>query len=78
MGRNQRRFVFSVSGLVEWLSWEATETHYILRHASGFQFLSVPKWALRVTPTEWALSGDVRWNASERLYAYSPAFAAFV
>jgi hypothetical protein len=78
MGRNQRRFVFPGSGLVEWLSWEETETHYILRHASGFQFLHVPKWALRMTRTGWALTGDVRWDASERLYAYSPAFAAFV
>jgi hypothetical protein len=52
---------FPDSGLVEWLSWEETETHYILRHASGFQFLHVPKWALR---------GDVGWNTSEQLFEW--------
>jgi hypothetical protein len=60
MGRNQSRFVFPGSGLIQWLSWEETETHYMLRHASGFQFLHVPK----------SLRGDVRWNASEQLFEW--------
>ncbi len=68
--RNKWRFVFPGSGLIEWLSWEETKTHYILRHASGFQFLHVPKWALWASPTGWAFSGDVRWDASARLYNY--------
>jgi hypothetical protein len=67
MKRNQRRFRI---GCNEWLSWEETQTHYVLRHASGFQFLHIPKWALRLSPTSWALWGDVRWNASERVFSY--------
>jgi len=71
MPRNQWRFCFPGSGPNEWLSWEETATHYILRHASGFQFLHVPKWAFRFSPsTGWILSGDVRWNAQKRLFSF--------
>jgi hypothetical protein len=68
MGKNERRFHI---GFNVWLSWEETEDNYVLRHASGFQFLHIPKRALRVSPTGFALSGDVRWDASERLYTYT-------
>jgi hypothetical protein len=68
---NELRFCFAGSGLNVWLSWEETETHYVLRHASGFQFLNIPKGALRLSSTGWALRGDVRWNASERLFEWA-------
>jgi hypothetical protein len=77
MERNQWRVCFPGSGFNVWLSWDETPTHYLLRHASGFQFLHIPKWAMRVTPAGWALSGDVRWNSSERLYAYCSTLTNF-
>jgi hypothetical protein len=59
--KNKQRFRFPGSGLIEWLSWEETPTHYVLRHASGFQFLHIPKRQSR---------GDVRWNAPKGLFEW--------
>ncbi len=65
MGKNEVRFRIKFN---EWLSWDETQTHYFLRHASGFQFLNVPKWAIR---GRRLLFGDVCWNSAERVFKWT-------
>jgi|ERR1700686_1635307 len=68
MERNKRRFRFAGSDPNEWILSDETATDYVLRLASGFQIVNIPKSDLDLSSAN--LLGRVVWNPQTREFVY--------